>query len=101
MTRHNRTSQAAEHRRLAAADAPDHADVRETPWYQFVEYLDQLLADPDLEWAAPTLRDIQDQVIDRQAVTTRQREAVSHLATARLLSWPFLTRPGAKRPGSL
>jgi hypothetical protein len=101
MTRHNRTSQAAEHRRLAAYDAPDHPDVRETPWYQFVEYLDQLLADDDLIWAAPTLREISDQVIDRQAVTARQREAVSHIAVARVLSRPYLSTPGPKRPRSI
>ena len=101
MTRHNRTSQAAEHRRLAAYDAPEAPDVRETSWYQFAEYLDQLLADEDLIWAAPTLRTIQDQVQETREVTARQREAVSHIAVARVLSRPYLSTPGAKRPRSI
>jgi hypothetical protein len=87
MTRHNRTSQAAEHRREAAYRAPDTPDVRDTDWYRYVEYLDQLLTEPDLEWAAPTLRSIQEQIQETREISERQREAVAHIVTGRVLSW--------------
>jgi len=47
--------------RRHAADAVQ-SDLRDEPWYGFLEYLDDLLGDPRLHWAEAPLRHMHDVV---------------------------------------
>lgn len=55
------------------------ADLRDTVWYEFLTYIDSLLADGRCNFAEETLRGIQASVRKYQTVTKGQREAVANI----------------------
>jgi hypothetical protein len=77
--------------------ASEPPDARETPWYQQVILIDELLARATKQWAAPTLREIQRTIARTERVTPRQRAAVQAIADAtgalhdwaKLYPWPI------------
>jgi hypothetical protein len=86
MPHHSRMSQMLNRRRELAPTA-DVRDVRDEEWAGFCDELDELMADPDVGWAVPTLLMIQTDVFETRQVTDRQRADVEHIATSRRVPW--------------
>lgn len=62
---------------------PRPADDRHSPWYQFCEQIDELLASGDYDWAQDTLEGIRASVEDYKTVTPGQRRAIENIRAAR------------------
>jgi hypothetical protein len=86
MPHHSRMSQILSRRR-DLEPAADLADVRNDEWAGFCDALDELMADPDVGWAVPTLLMIQTDVFETRQVTDRQRADVEDIATRRRVPW--------------
>jgi hypothetical protein len=56
------------------------ADVRDEPWFQFIDEIDDLLATGQYTWAEDTLTGIRDTVARIHQVTDGQRRAVTNIA---------------------
>jgi hypothetical protein len=56
---------------------------QECEWEKFVEYMDNnILGDPDFDWATDTLEGIRETVEEKEHITDRQREAVENIEAA-------------------
>jgi len=59
------------------------ADLRDQPWYQFQQQIQELLETGDYDWARDTLEGIAASVEKYRIVTEGQRLAVKHIEEAR------------------
>jgi hypothetical protein len=58
------------------------ADVRNTPWYQFIGTIDDLLATGQYDWAFDTLDGIRTTIEKSRRVSDGQRNAVARIEAA-------------------
>ena len=70
------TEQAEARQQSLYSDIPDE---RDTPWYQFIATIDDLLASEDYHWAEDSLLGIRETVEKTRRVSDGQRRAVTNI----------------------
>lgn len=78
--------------KLTNQPLPQAEDPRGTEWYQYVQYIEDLLATGRYTFAEDTLRGIQQSVEKAQKVTDGQRRAVDNIEQS-----AYRTRRGGSR----